>query len=233
MISIERLEKRMAEVGLNPYSTAKKAGLGPDYVRDLLRGKVKQPSAVRLRELAIALDCSPEYLMGVGTEPGERPVTWERGAADAVKLGVEHRIRDGYFEKASAFKPLRDEAFWVVSALTNGNEWLEVVEAPQVDGLIPVQAYVHVLAPEHYYPGLTDLFVVENLRDGGKLFGRKIRKSPRVLNGDYRFAGQFSEGVMPWEEAVAGRDGYGRIVGAVLRYYRFFDSGKAVDDIPF
>jgi transcriptional regulator with XRE-family HTH domain len=64
-ISIERLKSRMREMGLNQLSTAKAAHLGEDYVRDLVRGKVKQPSATRLTQLAEALHCSPGYLMGM------------------------------------------------------------------------------------------------------------------------------------------------------------------------
>jgi transcriptional regulator with XRE-family HTH domain len=233
MISIKRLEKRIDEMGLNPYSTAKKAGLGPDYVRDLLRGKVKQPSAARLRELAIALNCSPEYLMGVEDEPGEKPVSWRGEKAEAVRLGVEYRLRDGYFESPKAFEPQKDESYWVVSVYTAGNEWLEAVEAPQLDGLIPPNTFVHVLSPEHHFSGLTNLFVVETRRDNGKLIGRKIRRSPLATSGDFRFAGHYDEAPLSWEEAVAGREGYGRIVGCVLRYYRFFDAGVSVDDIPF
>lgn len=63
-ILAERLKIRMQSCGLNPYSTARKAGLGASYVRDIIRGKVKDPGVDRLRRLAEALDMSLADLAG-------------------------------------------------------------------------------------------------------------------------------------------------------------------------
>lgn len=234
MISTERLEQRINELGMNPYSTAKKAGLGPDYVRDLLRGKVKQPSASRLRELAKALDCSPEYLMGIGGDLGEKPFSWgDDWKPEPVKLSVEYVIKDGYFEGNRAFKPKADLAYWVVSAFPSGNEWLERVDSAQKEGDIPANVFLHVLAPEHHYKGLTNLFVVEIERDDGKLLGRKVRRAPHAGAGDFRLLGHYADQPISWEEAVRGHEKNGKIVGAVLRYYRFFDDGTPIDALAF
>lgn len=73
-ISVDRLKSRMRELGLNQLSTAKRAGLGADYVRDLVRGKVRQPSALKLTKLAEALECSPSYLMGLDKPEPRKPL---------------------------------------------------------------------------------------------------------------------------------------------------------------
>lgn len=229
MINTDRLEARMAELGLNPYSTAKKAGLGPDYVRDLLRGKVKQPSAVRLRDLAIALDCSPDFLIGLSDETGDRPLSWSSTSATAARLSVEWVIRDGFFEDAKALKPRVHRARWAVSALDYGDEWLEYVETAQLNGEIPAGVYVHVVSMDHYYEGLTDIFVSEMKRDGGALVGRRIR---RAL-GRQGKASPFPEDYTPSlvDRARASSES-GTAVGAVIRFYRFFDHGATLDDMP-
>lgn len=55
---------RMDELGLNAYQAAKKAGLGDSFVRDILRGKTRSPSANNLAKLAAALDTTPAKLLG-------------------------------------------------------------------------------------------------------------------------------------------------------------------------
>lgn len=54
----------MDALGLNAFQTAKKAGLGDSFVRDILRGKTRSPSAVNLAKLASALHSTPEALLG-------------------------------------------------------------------------------------------------------------------------------------------------------------------------
>lgn len=62
----DNLRRRMADLGLSQYAAAKKAGVGDDYVRDILRGKVKSPGFTKFRKLADALETTPAALMGEG-----------------------------------------------------------------------------------------------------------------------------------------------------------------------
>lgn len=64
MLDVDRLKERLAALDLSPNAASQKAGLGRDYVRDILRGRIKEPSALRLRRLSDVLQCSPEYLLG-------------------------------------------------------------------------------------------------------------------------------------------------------------------------
>lgn len=50
---------------MNALQTAKKAGLGDSFVRDILRGKTRSPNAVNLAKLAGALETTSDELMGV------------------------------------------------------------------------------------------------------------------------------------------------------------------------
>lgn len=64
----KRLRIRMDLLGLNALQTAKKAGLGDSFVRDILRGKTRSPNAENLKKLAEALDTTPDWFMGSGEE---------------------------------------------------------------------------------------------------------------------------------------------------------------------
>lgn len=74
----------MQACGLNPYSTARKAGLGGSYVRDIIRGKVKDPGVDRLRRLAEALDMSLADLAGSEIEDVAALQPAKRGPASVT-----------------------------------------------------------------------------------------------------------------------------------------------------
>jgi transcriptional regulator with XRE-family HTH domain len=57
----KRLKIRMDLTGMNAFETAKKAGLGESFVRDILRGKSKNPGIEKLERLAAALDTSVDW----------------------------------------------------------------------------------------------------------------------------------------------------------------------------
>lgn len=64
-----RVYERMRASGRNQYSLAKEAGLGDDFVREIFRGRNKDPGALRMSKLAKVLNCSIEYLIGENDEP--------------------------------------------------------------------------------------------------------------------------------------------------------------------
>lgn len=59
-------------LGLNAYQTAKKAGLGDSFVRDILRGKTRSPNADNLAKLAVALETTVDWFYGESDE--DRPL---------------------------------------------------------------------------------------------------------------------------------------------------------------
>lgn len=60
----KRVRARMDALKLNATETARKAGLGESFVRDILRGKTRSPSAANLDKLALALETDADHLMG-------------------------------------------------------------------------------------------------------------------------------------------------------------------------
>lgn len=61
----KRLRQRMDALEINALQAAKKAGLGGSFVRDILRGKTRSPSAENLAKLATALETTPDFLRGI------------------------------------------------------------------------------------------------------------------------------------------------------------------------
>lgn len=86
-----RIQGRMDALGLNPYSTATRAGIGEDYIRDIFRGKVRDPGVSRMLKLATALECSLGYLLGIDeAETYDRPpVSMELLGGGKARLSVE------------------------------------------------------------------------------------------------------------------------------------------------
>jgi transcriptional regulator with XRE-family HTH domain len=63
-IDVARLERRLGVVGVTGQEASRRAGLGPDAVRDILRGKTRAPRISTLSALADALECDAAYLTG-------------------------------------------------------------------------------------------------------------------------------------------------------------------------
>lgn len=57
-----QLALKMSEAGYNMKSLSQAAGRNETYVRDILEGRVKNPSYASLRQLADVLGCSVQYL---------------------------------------------------------------------------------------------------------------------------------------------------------------------------
>ncbi len=75
----KRLKFRMDYLGLNAFQTAKKAGLGDSFVRDILRGRTRSPSAENLAKLAAALETTPDYFTGEA-----EPVEAQKSTGQAI-----------------------------------------------------------------------------------------------------------------------------------------------------
>ena len=61
---IKEIQRRMDALNLDPTTTAKKAGLGESFVRDILRGKSIEPATSKLGKVAKVLGCTVADLTG-------------------------------------------------------------------------------------------------------------------------------------------------------------------------
>ncbi|MCB5205040.1 LexA family transcriptional regulator [Neorhizobium sp. T786] len=86
----KRLRTRMDMLGLNALQTAKKAGLGDSYVRDILRGKTRSPNVENIAKLASALDTTPDWFF---TDSSEEQTV--KRASTVIGLDVIGKIQAG------------------------------------------------------------------------------------------------------------------------------------------
>lgn len=222
-MNLDRVKARLEATGQSANMASVRAGLGRDYVRDLLRGKVKEPSAGRLRRLAEALSCSVEYLMGSEEEVGNAPVALFAGPMN--ELPVSYRLRGGFFEDDDGSIP--QEVNWPVPALNplEQHQWLEWVEDNSGSAPVPLNALLHVSRLVSRLHSDDLIITVRSIGDG-QLFQRTVRKlrhlgedtfslEPPItgkltaLTEEQIFSGENSDGLM--------------MVGKVLAIYQYLD----------
>ena len=161
MISLERLQARLEERGLSANAASQAAGFGRDYVRDLLRGKVKDPSFSRLLRLAEVLKCSTEFLTGESNEVGNYPDF--KQLSRTLLIPVAMRIRPGYFEAGAS--EVKEPFDWNVGSigLVQHYERLAYVErGPTVGIELPDDALLHIVALEALREGVSVLCVIKH-----------------------------------------------------------------------
>ena len=90
----KRLKIRMDMKGLNAYQTALQAGLGGSFVRDILRGKTRSPSAENLEKLARALDTTVDWFTA---ELAEADSTSSPSTFEIDGLLVQGSIQAGHW----------------------------------------------------------------------------------------------------------------------------------------
>lgn len=97
----KRVKAAMDAKGMNALQTSKKAGLGESFVRDILRGKTRSPSAENMEKLANALEVSVDDLMGVVAAVGSTAapnVGLEVASDVAAGLWLEVTMQDAPHE---------------------------------------------------------------------------------------------------------------------------------------
>lgn len=190
MALADRIQSRLEATGLSANAASTFAGLGRDYVRDILRGKVKEPSADRLDRLATVLGCSLAYLLGSSDEPG---VPTPYRDIHFTTLPVSYRIRPGFHLDDDGSMPIAFD--WPVSPLTDSvtNEWLEYVEDPSGGAPVPRGALLHMSMMSLAVRDNRDLLIViTRTADGGRLLERSVRCLTRLGDGSYRLT--------PWSD---------------------------------
>lgn len=66
----DRIRARLKLLGLTPRAASLRAERQPFAVRDILSGKNENPKADLILDLARALVCSADYLLGLSDQPG-------------------------------------------------------------------------------------------------------------------------------------------------------------------
>jgi len=88
-IVADRIRARLEALELTPRAASLRANRQPFAVRDILSGKNSNPKADLILDLARALVCSADYLLGLAETPGAAPRDL---GIDPRLLGVLQRI---------------------------------------------------------------------------------------------------------------------------------------------
>ncbi len=88
-IVADRIRARLEALELTPRAASLRANRQPFAVRDILSGKNSNPKADLILDLAAALVCSTDYLLGLSSTPGVAP---QDLGIDPRLLGVLQRI---------------------------------------------------------------------------------------------------------------------------------------------
>lgn len=175
----QKIEARMNDLGMNPASVSKAAGLPRDAVRDILTGRSKNPRTDTLQKVAAALQVRTSYLlpdyMGAEDESGE-----VAPSSDQQMLPVKYETAGGRW---LAVDEIRDEPYGYETALRikgyeNIPQWLERVRGDSVNRRLPDGALAHVLdaVALEYEPKNGNLVVVVRTRAQGAFIERSIKE---------------------------------------------------------
>jgi len=179
----KRLRERMEAKDLLPAPLARQAGLGVSFVRDILRGKTRSPSADNLAKLARHLDTTPAYLTGQSDQPeltGRKPIP-SRGIPyrGEVAAGIWIEVGEGVLEPDEwlPINPLPQFPEGAVYCLTVRGDSLDKVAQPG-STLVCVDLYQSGL---DFKDG--DLVIVERARDQSGLLEMTAKRVRAVKGG--------------------------------------------------
>lgn len=231
MLRVDRITQRLEALNKSAAAASKDAGFGVDYVRDILRGKVKDPGSWRLRQLAAALDCSPDYLLGLTEDPAPR--AQGEVSTSVSLLRIRGELLAGYHDVHGDNRWDRIVAEYTFPTLVEQpeqTEWLELVAYPQLAGRLPLGALLHVVS---HRPGerLRGPVIVKQYRDERTLFSRSVRLAQ---NGRFHPVGEWPtpyQGITDedfQELTLTGTSGAYSIESLVRRAYLLFDGTEPI-----
>lgn len=226
----EKVERRLAELGRNPFEAARKGELERGFINDILQDKKKTVRGDNLNKLAAALDWTPADL--VGSSPIKQRAVLPLAGSDEIMLPIRHKVAAGPFLEVDDL-PQQPYGFAPaprIKGFEHVEQWYELVEGDSFNKKIPEGALVHVASAIdlHYEPATNDVVVVVRTRAQGALVERTLKQVEITHGGILLWPRSHSD---RWLKPVAILDGTKpdedvevSIVGKVLRAYIGFDS---------
>lgn len=188
----ERIRARLEALGINPFEAARRAEVERSYVNDLLIGKKSSMRQAQLAKVAQALECDPDYLIGLQSMPrmGDAP--------NGIGVELEGVIEPGVWREPEAavsrftipfppdprYPPHRQHWFLVRGdslakiGLLDGS----IIEA--VDGIPARNGDVAVLRRTHATGAIQTSVHLRQDDAWAPVPGAEIAASPAVLHDD-------------------------------------------------
>lgn len=177
----KRLRVRMDMLGMNALQTAKKAGLGDSYVRDILRGKTRSPNVENIAKLAAALDTTPDWFFNQGAD--EAPL---KRVGDVTGLDVVGKIQAGSWVDRSIIDDSEEHEIIPVARdprFPNARQYALAVEGDSMDLEYPDGSYVTCV--DFWDSGLSikDGYILHVERHNGPLVEMTL-KAVETIDGE-------------------------------------------------
>lgn len=118
-----RIDRRLSELNLSARKASVLAGLHPDFVRNIQRGRSENPGATKLAALAKVLEVPTSYLTDGDQHDPSRGQVLDNALIKIAPLHIRDFVQAGN---------------WRVNGLMPKDEWL-VVDLPSVDPRYPGQ----------------------------------------------------------------------------------------------
>jgi hypothetical protein len=102
----DRVQQRLAALGAKPIPTATKAGLGRDFIADIVTGKKLSVRGSKLETLANALQTSTSFLLGQTEDPTGTSRREEVPILGYAGADSEGYLIQGYSDPVNEFAPV-------------------------------------------------------------------------------------------------------------------------------
>lgn len=216
-VRLDRLEQRLAALGLTRRGASVAAKLSPSYVQNIVNNPDQQRMPREMARLAGVLQCSVAFLEGRSDDPAVE----ETGAPLAVTLPIRARVGAGlWLEIDGQPAALGEATVEPLPAYRNARQWLDIVEGDSMDRRYPPGSMVRVADARDigYAPRAGDAVLLERVRGG------LVEWSVKELAFDSRGGLQaWPRSHNPrWNQPVEfgdAEENHVRIVGLVLRGY--------------
>lgn len=174
----DRLKHRLEVLDKSPIAASEEAGLGRDYVRDVIRGKKESISATAAPKLARVLQCSVEWLLTGDGEENFDPPAEPAPAIEPFSGGIRYGgvVEAGAFRETDPFNqegelrmiPLAPDPRYPVAAQfafeVSGNS---MDKANMLPGMYVQAVEIHTWERIHGEPRDGRFVIVSRSRNGG------------------------------------------------------------------
>ena len=165
---VDRIDERLAALGMSARAASLAAGGSADLIRSLKNGSTRSPRAETLIRLASVLETTPDWLLGADSTPapGKRMKEDQASTRTPIKQLPIHGLAAGSF--TGSFSMSHDPVEWIAcpSGLANVKDayGLIVTGSSMEPAFFPGD---YVFINPNRPPRLGDHVVIQEAREGG------------------------------------------------------------------
>jgi repressor LexA len=217
----ERILALLEVRGVKARKASIDAGLGPDGIRNILRGASKNPTTSTLEALARYFAVTVDYLLGK-TDEGAPPFT-VRPAGEFKRLPIRHRVQAGAWRERDDLRQENTEyaPMGEVAGYHGIDQWAERLLGDSMNEVYPDGTLLHVIDAAPFQLRNGDHVIVERSRDQGGLVERTCKELRISPTGVRTLVGRSRNALWnkPIEYETSGDDDTVQVVAIVIGHY--------------